>query len=291
MGRCALAILLATLATTTASAQRVQVGLSRDTIRVGDPFRAVLRIDIPPGTEVVLPDSLTPTEDIENAGRVRTRRDSTAAGVNVVAAYPLTAWRTGPLTITDLKVILKSTSGDRTITVKMPQFNVVSVLPADTTNIQPKPPKDVLGKDRLWWPWLLLAIAIASAIAIAYWFWRKKKNKPVAEEPVAMVLPRDRALQELERIRTLGLAREGMYKRHYTLVSEVLRQYMETVDANWIGGLTTDELSRLTRSSVEVKPAIRVLRSADMVKFAAAPSTTDEAEGDLDRARDWIMSA
>lgn len=291
MRRSALAILLATFATTTASAQRVHVGFSRDTIRVGDPFRAVLKIDVPPGTEVVLPDSMTPAEDVENAGRVRARRDSTAAGVSVVAAYPLTAWRTGPLTVTDLKVLFKSTTGDRTISVKMPPLNVVSVLPADTSNIQPKPPKDVLGKDRLWWPWILLALVVATAIAVGYWLWRRRRRKPVMEEAVPLVLPRDRALQELERIRKLGLAREGMYKRHYSLVSEVLRQYMETLDPNWIGGLTTDELSRLTRSRVEVKPAIRVLRNADMVKFAAAPATTDDAEGDLDRARDWIMSA
>jgi hypothetical protein len=286
----AIAIAIAMALPMPSRAQSVQTGISRDTIRVGDPFRAVVRIALLPGSDVVLPDSLTPTDDIENGGRVRLRRDSTANGVIISAAYPLTAWRTGPLLLPEINATLKDAHGERPTTIKLPDINVLSVLPADTTNIQAKPTKDVLGGNRLWWPLLLaLAIAIAIAIAIAYW-WRKKKQRHVVELALPVVMPRDRALEEIERIRKLALVEQKDFKRHYTLISEVLRQYMATTESGWSTDLTTEELRAKTKDIAEVRPAIVVLRQADMVKFAKSIPDTATAHADLDRARDWIVS-
>lgn len=285
-----IAFSLISLSPLTARAQNVQVGLSRDTIRVGDPFRAVIRISVPPGTTVVLPDSATPTEDIENAGRMRTQRDSTANGVAVLAAYPLTAWRTGPLTMPDLNVVLKMPNGDRNLAVHLPTVNVVSVLPADTTNIQPKPAKDVIGKNWLLWPWILLALLLITIAALAWWWWKRRKQPEMVDAPLPLIMPRDAALRELDRIAAMNLANEGLYKRHYTLVSEVLRRYMETTEPSWNGGLTTDELARMLRGNADVREPIAVLRNADMVKFANASSNADEATRDLDRARTFIAT-
>ena len=279
------------LSALSADAQTVQAGLSRDTIRVGDPFRAVVKIGVPPGAQVVLPDSLPTTEDIENAGRMRSQRDSTANGVSVIAAYPLAAWRPGSLTLPNLDVVIKTASGEQKVAVKLPDVPVISVLPQDTSKIEAKPPKDVLGANRLWWPWILLALLLLLALGLGYWLWRRRRNRRETEEmELPLVMPRERALEELERIRKMGLANEGMYKRHYSLVSEVLRRYMETVDPEWIGGLTTDELARKIRGNADAMPAVHILRNADVVKFANAPSTAAEAMRDLDSTRDWISS-
>ena len=66
--------------------------------------------------------------------------------------------------------------------IVLPNINVVSVLPADTTGVQPKPAKDVLGPDRLWWPWILLAALILVALALAYWWWRRRRARPEMRE-------------------------------------------------------------------------------------------------------------
>lgn len=271
-----------------ASAQKIQTGISRDTIRVGDPFRAVVRIDLPAGTDVVLPDSLVSTEDVENAGTVRMRRDSANGAVSVLAAYPLTAWRTGPLPLPDLNIRVKSANGEQASTIKLPGINVVSVLPADTTNIEAKPPKDVLGANRVWWPWLLaLLLALALAIALIWW-WRKRRRALPEEDALPMIMPRDRALEELERIRRLGLLEAGESKRYYSLVAEVLRKYMGTVMPAWSTFLTTAELAQRTKDVEETKPAISVLRQADLVKFARSTPDTQTATRDLDRLHAWI---
>lgn len=266
----------------------VKTGLSRDTIRVGDPFRAVISIDLPRGTDAVLPDSLQPTEDVENAGKVRMRRDTANGALRILAAYPLTAWRPGSLTLPDLNVVLRTSAGDRHVAIKLPAIPVLSVLPKDTAGIKPKPPKDVLGPNRLWWPWILAAVLLLLALIAAYWWWRRHRNREVPAVPIVPIMPRERALEELERIRALGLIEEGLYKRFYTLVSEVLRQYLATVEPAWSTDLTTTELARIVRGNTDVSPAIAILRNADMAKFAKYVPQKDEAVRDLERAFDLV---
>ena len=268
-------------------AQLVATGVSSDTLRVGDPFRAVVRISVAPGTEVILPDSLPATDDIENAGRVRTRRDSTERGVSIIAAYPLTAWRPGTLALPSFTALAKSPDRERSLTIDFPTVSVLSVLPADTTNIQAKPPKDVLGGNRLWWPWLLAALLLLAALGAAYWWYRRRRSR-IAAAPVPTILPRDHALQELARIQQLGLIERGEFKRFYTLLSEVLRRYLESYDASWSGDLTTEELARRVHRERDVAPAIAALRSSDLVKFAGNVPRAREANTDWEKTRDWI---
>lgn len=270
-------------------AQRIATGISRDTIRVGDTFRAVVRIGLAPGTGVMLPDTLPAGEDIENAGKVRMRRDSTSDGVSVVAAYPLTAWRPGTLALPALDVILREGTAERPLSIELPDVPVLSVLPADTAGIKPKPLKDVLGGSRLWWPWLLAALLLLLALALAYWWYRRRKRavQPLTEA-LPVIMPRERALEELERIRKLGLVEQQEFKRYYTLISEVLRQYMASAERAWSADLTTDELAQRTRQVGDVADAISVLSSSDYVKFARGVPTAADARADWDRAHDWI---
>ena len=272
-------------------AQRVATGISRDTIRVGDAFRAVVRIAVAPGTGVLMPDTLPAVEDIENAGNVRLRRDSTSEGVSVVAAYPLTAWRPGPLALPALAVIVQEGTAERTLSIDLPDIAVLSVLPADTTGIEPKPLKDVLGGSRIWWPWLLAALLLLLALALAYWWYRRRKGAGQPPmEALPMIMPRARALEELERIRKLGLIERQEFKQFYTLVSEVVRQYMASAERAWSTDLTTDELAHRTRQAGDAAAAISVLRSSDHVKFARGVATAADARSDLEKAHDWISS-
>jgi hypothetical protein len=287
MRRVLLALLLAL--TSQAGAQTVRTAISRDTIRVGDPFRAVVRIDVPAGSDIALPDSLTPTADVENAGKVRLQRDSANGSLRIVASYPLTAWRPGPLPLPALAFTVKSAQGERAMSVELPGINVVSVLPADTAGIEPKPPKDVLGGNRLWWPWLLALLVLLALIAAAVWWYRKRKRARATEIVLPLVMPRERAIEELERIAKAGLIERKEYKQYYTLVSEVLRRYMQTIQGEWSTHLTTDELKAKLAAVPETRSALAVLGQADMVKFARSIPDDVTAARDLDRARAFVL--
>lgn len=291
MTRRLLAIALTGVLTASASAQSVTTGVSRDTIRVGDPVRVLIRIDdVPANAEVVLPDSLASVDDVENAGRVRMRRDTVDGVVRISAAYPIVLWRPGEIALPTVPMIVRAAGAERTHVVTLPPVNVISVLPPDTANIEAKPPKDVWGANRVWWPWILAALLVAALAAAAWWWYRKRRAAQVEVPLIPFIDPRERALEELRRIRAMQLLEQSEFKRFYILLSEVLRSFAGSLESDWTTDLTTDELAVRLKRRPEAAPLLRLLGSADMVKFARRQPALNEARADLDAAEAWVRS-
>lgn len=292
MKRCGIFIVLLLLSPIALYAQSVTTGISRDTVRVGDQVRVLLRIDdVPATTEVVLPDSLAATDDVENAGRLRIRRDTLPGGrARITAAYPVILWRPGETELPALPMVVRSEGSERTVQVALPTINVVSVLPPDTTNIEAKPPKDVWGADRIWWPWLLAALLLLAIIALLYWWYRRRRAAQVELPAVALVDPREHALQQIARIRGLELIEHKQYRQHYILLSEVLRNFAARMEPEWSTDLTTEELAPRLKPRKDAHELLALLRSADLVKFARQQPNAAQASKELDTAESWVRS-
>ena len=188
-------------------------------------------------------------------------------------------------------MIVRSDARERTMQVKLPVVNVLSVLPTDTTNIEAKPVKDVWGPSRLWWPWLIAAALLLALIGLAYWWYRRRRREAAVAMPAQpMVDPRERALQELRRLRELRLVEQQQFKQHYILLSEVLRSFAAASEAEWSTDLTTDELAPRVKRRSDAAPLIRILRNADTVKFAKRVPPATEARTDLDAAEEWVRT-
>ena len=291
MKRAAAVLLAGALCASALPAQTVATGVSSDSVRVGDPVRVLLRVEsAAPGAGILLPDSLMAGDDFENMGRGRMRRDTLpGGGTRISAAYPIIVWRPGALKLPPLPMIVRSAGAERTIQVALPTINVVSVLPADTTNIQAKPPKDVWGADRVWWPWLLAA-ALLVLLALLWWRYRRRRQVPVDVAVVPTIDPRQRVLQELQRIRDLQLIEQGQLKQFYIMLSDALRAFAAMVEQDWSTDLTTEELAARLKRRPESAPLLRLLRAADMVKFARRQASAAEARADLDAATEWAQS-
>ena len=201
------------------SPYRVNSAVVPRTITVGDVFQAAIRIELPGGTAVAFADSLALPADVETAGRRVIQVDTTAEGrIAFTAAYPLTAWRPGDVTLPATRVVVRPPPGDRpqqqttqrddTISVTFPAFDIESVLPGDTTGIEPKPAKDVLGANRVWWPFLV-AGAVLLALLVSLYVWRKRRRPALVVAPTAVVPPRERALAALEAARASGMVERG----------------------------------------------------------------------------------
>lgn len=274
------------------AAQEVRVGVAPDTVRVGDIFRAVVRVVLPPGYGVVLPDSLPLGGEAEQAGRRRDVVDELpGGGRRVTATYPLSAWRPGPLALPAVAVRLVGPAGERTIQARLPSPVVRSVLPADTQGVEPRGLKDVLGASRTLWPLLLALLAGAVAVSGAlYWRRRARAVPALLEAPVS---PLERALRALDRARELGLVEAAGFKPFYSLVSDAVRGYLAALNPAWGVELTTTEL--LERAAAGMPPETaavlaRILRAADLVKFARRRPEPDEAVGDWEAARAWVLA-
>jgi hypothetical protein len=275
------------------SAQRpgatVRAAIVPETLSVGDVVHAAIRVRLAPGVRVEFPDTLPTSGDVEGAGARVIRTDTTGGELELTAAYPITAWKPGALQLPAAQIRLLMESGQDTIEVEFAEAQVLSVLPADTSNIEPRPARDVLGANRVWWPWLaglLLALALA---AFGIWVWRRRRRP--GEEPVFEpgLPPREAALAMLDRARALRLIEAGELKRFYSIVSEALRIYIEAIEPSWSADLTTIELaSLLLDRRADVVPALEVLTRADLVKFAKARPDAATAHGDWNSAHAWV---
>lgn len=275
------------------AAQRAGAALSPDSATVGQVVQAAVAVDLPAGWTLALPDSLALGGDLENAGPRALEVDSLpGGGRRVTARYPLIGWRPGEHALPALEVVLIGPEDARRErrTVALPALHVVSVLPVDTAGLEPRPPKDVLGPTRSVWTWLLAALLLAAAVALALWLARRRRPAPLGvEEP--RVSARQRAIEELERVRTAGLLERGELKAFYGGVTGALRGFVEALDAGWGTDLTTRELR--ARLNGELPPPlgaelVALLEEADQVKFAGRAAAAEAARAEWERARSWV---
>lgn len=275
----------------TASAQQPRAAVVPESITVGDVFHAAVRVDLREGMTVSAPDSIALIEDVEQAGRREVRIDSAGGARHAIVMYPLAAWRPGTYELPDITLRLAGVGVDSVVSVALPSFDVRSVLPADTAGIEPKPAKDVLGANRLWWP-ILLGLLLAAVIGTALYIWWRRRN--AVEETVVFtpdVPPLEVALAQLAALRREGLIERGELRPFYERLTETLRHYAAAVEPRWGVDLTTSELAGRLRAELDVTDALeltRILGAADMVKFARAVTTRENASRDLDAARAWI---
>jgi hypothetical protein len=277
-------------------AQQPQAAVLPEAITVGDVFRAAIRVDLPAGAQLVAPDSLVLPPDLEPAARREARIDSADGRRRATIVYPLTAWRPGSYELPPLVFRIVGDGAERTHSVSFPSFTVQSVLPADTTGVEPRQAKDVLGANRLWWP-ILLALLVAVAVAAALWYWWRRRRRPaeaIVAEVVPRVHPRTAALEQLHALRSSDLLARGEVKLFHEKMTETLRRYAATLHPSWSTDLTTAELAQrmaVAGSAVDAVSLVGLLNAADLVKFARARTGTDDSLKALDAAVQWVERA
>jgi hypothetical protein len=277
-----------------ASAQRVRTALLPDTATVGDVIRAVVWVDLPADWKVALPDSLPGTDTLENAGKRQVSERTVQGGqIEVTGTYPVTPWRTGDLSLPRIRVHFVGAGMDSLVQASFPRLHVRSVLPADTAKQQPKPPRDVLGPNRLLWPWIVAAILALLLLALlARWLWRRwrRRAETVALPVEERLPPRERALRELDAARAAGLLDGGEVKTFYVRSSEAVRHYLDALNPAWGADRTTSELiPRLRVVDLGVAAGLaRLLDRADLVKFARLRPSGNEALDDWAKMRAWV---
>jgi hypothetical protein len=284
-------LVLALLLPLSAHAQRPQVAIVPDSITVGDVFHAAIRIDLPEGARLVAPDSLQLPADLESAGRREVRFDTAAAARRTTLLYPLTAWRPGTYELPVIALRIVQDGTETPLDAVLPPITVTSVLPPDTAGIEPKPAKDVLGANRLWWP-ILLALLAALLLAVALYIWWRRRRRPADEAVFTPAAPaHEVALAQLAALAREGLHERGDFRRFYERLTAILRHYAQGTDARWSVDLTTSELAARLRADLDAVNAlemVRILGAADLVKFARATTTRDSAARDIEAARAWI---
>ncbi len=270
-------------------APTASAGVVPDTVTVGSPFIAIIRVSTADeagvtagmprlGADIELTDSIA-IEGGRAAGEWRIR-------------YPLVAWQTGPLP--EIRAPVTITSGDgttRTFDISLALPFVASVLPDDTAGLEPRGPKGILDAPREGFPWWIPAVALVLLLAAVAIVWRRS-SRSGAETPLTSASARDQALDELSSPELRRLMEQGAFGDAYTRISEIVRKFLREVDARWTLDLTTTELiGAMVTVGLPADLLARLeseLVRLDQVKFARTIPSQAEAVALLDEVRSSV---
>jgi len=279
--RIPIALILMVAFASIASAQKppfdVKAGvtIAPDTVRIGDPFRVTIGVRAPRGSSIEFPKAMDSTASVQSLDPVAVRTSADTTATEQYADYRVAAWDIGSQPIRIADVIVRFNGADRRIPIANAVF-VRSILPADSAQRKPKPPRALFEFTQLpWWLWALIAAAII-AIGLLVWWWIRRRHRP---PPVVVVDPFARAESEFQRIEALALLDAGERGRYVTLMIEVLRDYLAARYAEAALSLTSTELQRSVGGLpfVPQERLTRLLTEADLIKFARRPVSSERA--------------
>jgi hypothetical protein len=254
----------------------VQMGfrVSPDTVLIGQPFNLFIKVLAPRGVRFEFPAGPdTATQNGILPIELRGEKIVSMLGDTAVALYHLTAWEVGtrPLRLPDVRVTFQGQ--ERRLTLGGASIFVKSVLPADTSLRVPKPARPIIVLPVVNWLLWLGVLAAAIAAVLLWWAWRRWRNRP--KPPID---PYARAQQEFARIEARRLLEDGQYAEYFAAMVDVAREYLAARVPGVRRSDTTTELLRAMNPAAGAEAELpRVLEQADLVKFAGADATLEEA--------------
>jgi hypothetical protein len=162
------------------------------------------------------------------------------------------------------------------------------VAAADLKELRDIPPPEELPPVRHWWPLWLAGIALAMlTVGSILGAWELKR---CLTGPPPLPLPHEWALGQLARIEALNLPASGQTERYHTLMSDVLRRYLEVRFQLPASKQTTPEFLASARSlpqlGQEQQTRLReFLERCDLAKFARVLPPPEECRATAALAR------
>ncbi len=306
----AAAALVGLAAAAPADTLRLRVEADRGSIRLGDPLRLLVVLDAPLGSEVTLPGPEAALGPFTLLERRLLAPDTLAPDlVRHAAELTVTAFTLDEATLPPLVAQVRGREGTiRTAVSDSLTLGITSVLPdtagVDSLDIRPLKAQVELpgaGRRRLLFALVALFLALLALLAVL-WIRRRRRRAAPALAPVSDLRPPDViALAELSALGAMGLAHAGRMKEHYTRLTAILRSYLERRFAFPAVDLTTAEIlaafagrasaGDAARSPAEVHAELeRLLSQADLVKFARYKPPAAVAEGEVERAADFVRA-
>lgn len=159
------------------------------------------------------------------------------------------------------------------------------------------PPKDVQNNPFDWNEWkaplALSLVVMLLCLACVYLVVRLKQNKPVITRIriVKKVLPHQRALKAIEKLKAEKATSSADQKAYYTQLTDTLRQYIkERFGFNAMEMTSTEILERLRESGDQtmMDELSELFSTADLVKFAKYSTMLNENDLNLVNAINFI---
>jgi hypothetical protein len=278
-------------------AQSKQVETSIDTTKnkIGAEFKLTLKTVVSSTQKVEFPKlkNIGALEVIQSYPIDTVKKDG---NYELIKKYGLTQFDSGRYTIPSIKILIDK-KPFLTDSIKVEVANVK----VDTLQQKMYDIKDITTVDEgigSWWIYLLIVLAILGIGAFVYWYAKKHQKKKIEEE--VYKTPIEKATSLLNNLEQKELVQKGEIKEYYSELTDIARNYIE--EAIHIPAMesTTSELiqaikaastqKKMTLTPETVENLERVLRQADLVKFAKSKPLDFEITDDRNKIQKVILT-
>jgi hypothetical protein len=264
------------------------MSVDRTEITIGDQVKATLSMDAAlekswRNADGVWPDSIPGIEIISGPER-------NSSGANLAATWTLAFFDTGYVMIPAVPVVIQGAT-DTLFTNRIP-IHVKAVEPDSTGLIDIRDIYHHPFDPSYYIRYIPIALVILLGI-IVLWYWWKRRTKAVPPAVQEIHLePHEWAFKALQELADRKLWQHGEVKEHYTLLTAILREYLERRFAIHALEQTSDEilqqLHQRQLSRTLLADTEELLSIADLIKFAKADPGMDVHAVTIERVRRFI---
>ncbi|MFV8465929.1 hypothetical protein [Flavobacterium sp. LB1P62] len=289
--------LLFLLVTTFVFAQQKQVVTSIDTIKnkIGAEFKLSIKTTVDTSSKVIFPK-------LKNLGALEVIQSypidtiKTDGRYELVKKYGLTQFDSGRYVIPSIKIFINSkpfmtdsllveVANVKVDTLKQKMFDIKGIAQADNS----------IGD---WWKYLLIIGLIVGIGVLIYWYIKKHQKKKLEAE--IFKTPIEKATSLLDTLEKKELWQKGEVKAYYSELTDIARNYIEeAIEIPAMESTTSELIQGLRAASVKKKMTLsqeiienleRVLKQADLVKFAKSKPLDFEITEDRNKIQKAILT-
>ena len=284
------------LFTTSLFAQKVTTSIDSTKKKIGAEFKLTLKTDVDTFSKVKFPNGkFFGNLEVLESYKIDTIRNGNR--YELIKKYGLTQFDSGKYLVPKLPVIIngkKVFSDSIKIEISDVKVDTLKQKMYDIKNIIPV--KSDFGN---WWIYLLILLGLA---VIGYFVYRFIKKKKTEEKPVVIEFksPIEKATSLLQQLEKKELWQKGEIKNYYSELTDIARNYieeeiqipaMESTTSELIEGLRNAAKQKKLKLSAEtVENLEKVLKQADLVKFAKVKPLDFEIEEDKKRISNSIVT-
>lgn len=284
------------LISTSLFAQKVTTSIDSTKKKIGAEFKLTLKTDVDTLSKVKFPNAkFFGALEVIQSYKIDTVKNG--ARYELIKKYGLTQFDSGKYTIPRIPVLIngKPSFSD---SIKV-EVNDVKV---DTLKQKMYDIKDIAKVESplgSWWIYLLVLLVIGVIGYFVYKFIKKRQSQPKVEA-IVYTSPIEKATSLLQQLEKKELWQKGEIKNYYSELTDIARNYieeeihipaMESTTSELIEGLRkAAKQQKLKLSNETVENLEKVLKQADLVKFAKVKPLDFEIEEDKKRISSSIVT-
>ena len=289
--------LLLLLLSTAVFAQQKQVITSIDTFKnkIGAEFKLSIKTTVDTSAKVIFPNfkNIGALEVIHSYPIDTVKLDNK---YELIKQYGLTQFDSGRYVVPSIKIFINS----KPFATDSLLVDVANVQ-VDTLRQKMFDIKDIAAAENSvgdWWKYLLIFALIIGIGAFIYWFIKKRQKKKLQAE--ILKTPIEKATTLLDTLEKKELWQKGEVKAYYSELTDIARNYIEeAIEIPAMESTTSELIQALKAASVKKKMTLsqeiienleRVLKQADLVKFAKSKPLDFEITEDRNKIQKVILT-